>query len=147
MRDRGRCPHAGGPVSIELGRKVRRFFYIVGGDANAIVLDLDAYRFVRLRSSRDDDPAAVDLSLYLTVVMLADGENFGPLEYDIGVAKLDMAGFFLTPGDDPICAPDDGGSAHCSRAFSQSMILLYSALPPGPNRRARRNPWIMFSAQ
>jgi hypothetical protein len=147
MRDRGRCPHAGGPVSIELGRKVRRFFYIVGGDADAIVLDLDAYRFVRLRSSRDDDPAAVDLSLYLTVVMLADGENFGPLEYDIGVAQLDMAGFFLTPGDDPICAPDDGGSAHCSRAFSQSTILLYSALPPGPNRRARRNPWIMFSAQ
>ena len=147
MRDRGRCPHAGGPVSIELGRKVRRFFYIVGGDADAIVLDLDAYRFVRLRSSRDDDPAAVDLSLYLTVVMFADGENFGPLEYDIGVAQVDMAGFFLTPGDDSICAPDDGGSAHCSRAFSQSTILLYSAFPPGPNRRARRNPWIMFSAQ
>lgn len=132
---------------LNLAERFEGFFYIVGGDADAIVLDLDAYRFVRLRSSRDDDPAAVDLSLYLTVVMLADGENFGPLEYDIGVAQLDMAGFFLTPGDDPICAPDDGGSAHCSRAFSQSMILLYSALPPGPNRRARRNPWIMFSAQ
>ena len=26
--------------------------------------------------------------------MLADGEYFGPLEYDIGVAQVDMAGFF-----------------------------------------------------
>jgi len=119
----------------------------LGGDADAIVLNLDAYQFVRLCSSRDNDPAAVDLGLDLTVVMFADGENFGPLEYDIGVAQLEMAGFFLTPGDDPICALDDGGSAHCSRAFSQSTILLYSASPPGPNRRARRNPWIMFSAQ
>ena len=132
---------------LNLAERFEDFFHILGRDADAIVLDLDAYRFVRLRSSRDDDPAAVDLGLDLTVVMFADGENFGPLEYDIGVAQVDMAGFFLTPGDDSICAPDDGGSAHCSRAFSQSTILLYSALPPGPNRRARRNPWIMFSAQ
>ena len=66
----------------------------MGGDADAIVLDLDAYRFVRLGSSRDDNPATVDLGLDLTVVMLADGEYFGPLEYDIGGAQAAMAGFF-----------------------------------------------------
>ena len=134
-------------LRLNFAERFEEFFHILGGDADAIVLNLDAYQFVRLCSSRDNDPAAVDLGLDLTVVMFADGENFGPLEYDIGVAQLEMAGFFLTPGDDPICALDDGGSAHCSRALSQSTILLYSALPPGPNRRARRNPWIMFSAQ
>ena len=79
---------------MNLSERFEDFFHILGGDADAIVLDLDAYRFVRLGSSRDDDPATVDLGLDLTVVMLTYGEYFGPLEYDIGVAQVDMARFF-----------------------------------------------------
>ena len=112
-------------IRLNLAERFEDFFHILGGDADAIVLDLDAYRFVRLRSSRDDRPAAVDLGLDLNVVIIADGDNFGPLEYDIGVAQIDMAGFFLTPGDNPICAPDDGGSA-----------LPLIAVGPSANRRS-----------
>ena len=46
--------------------------------------------------------AFVDLSFDLAVVIFANGDNLGPVEYDIGVAQIDVAGFYFTSREDPI---------------------------------------------
>jgi hypothetical protein len=50
--------------------------------------------------------AFVDLSFDLAVVIFANGDNLGPVEYDIGVAQIDVAGFYFISREDPIGALD-----------------------------------------